>query len=252
MEEWRMWHKSLGPVKSAELCPLPAVHRRNCPKGSLYLPPSLGQHPPHILPERRCWAGLECTRRSRRPRSISGLGHRGTLPPSPGVVEKSPDRNPISHQGGEFPHFNGKINLIWRLRWSLQQPGVGESCPQCPGGGPNPFPARSHPPGRALLSRLSNLHLLPAASAVAKPSGFLAIVFQWHSPPLASGPVSPSPRMALPPPATLPRPLFCISTCASSYSRPSLRASSPSPLPPPLPSHEAFPDLCSWEQAAIL
>lgn len=54
---------------------------------------------------------------------------------------------------------------------------------------------------------------LPCSLCSSPTWGVLVRALNWDFPPLASGPVSPSPRMAWPPAAALPQPSFCVSTC---------------------------------------
>lgn len=166
--------------------------RQSCPKGPHPLPPSTGTLLTPCPPREE--VGPVCIGRSRHPGASQGWDT-GILSTSFIGDGREVSGETMSHQEGKLCLFNGKINLT--------EPEVAPAAAEGRGilssvlsKGLNPFPARSHPLSPALLSGLVGLHRLPATSAAAKPSGCPAIGFNWDFTPLASGPVSPSPRMA--------------------------------------------------------
>ena len=168
-----------------------SVRCRGWPTGPLHLSPSVGQCPPprreqhltHVPSERRCGLGQSARTGPGILGASQDWGHWGTLPPSPEMAEKSPDRSPI-YQEGELLHFNGEKKSNLESEWS-PQPRVGASCPLCPGWGLIPSQHTVSPLAPWILAHLLPCPL-PSSLCSTQTCGFL---------PLASGP---------PPPCQLP------------------------------------------------
>lgn len=113
-----------------------------CPKRSPMCCFQGGQHPPHVLRERRCWAGPEGTHRPDIPGAYQDWGHWASLTRNDrDVFNRS--HSIIKRESSPILMGENKFNLESEVVLAAKSRGTFVPCARP---GPNPFPACNHPP----------------------------------------------------------------------------------------------------------